>query len=201
MTMLDSELGTGQADARALIEQARRHQRRRRWWTAGSVAVAVASSGVGYAIVSGIGNGQNPSIPKGKSPSHGAVPVGHRVYQQCPGSAQVGPATSPDGLPAMASRTDDLTFVTLVAEHMAKGDYLGFTHQIAGLPVRENVSSVQVGPGGGYVWMRKATGQAEVVRVKNYGINLYLKAPSDCPTGGWARWSNGGVQITFLAPK
>jgi len=75
MTMMDSEVGTRQTDARALIEEARRHQRRR-WWTAGAVALAVALSGVGYGIVSGIGNGQSPSIPKGKSPSHGAVPVG-----------------------------------------------------------------------------------------------------------------------------
>ena len=57
------------------------------------------------------------------------------------------------------------------------------------------------GPGGGYVWTRGTSGQVEVKHTKNYGIYVYLTTTSQCPSGGWARLADGGVQVTFLAPK
>jgi hypothetical protein len=101
----------------------------------------------------------------------------------------------------MASRTNDLTFVVSVAQNMARGRYLGFTHRIAQLPARSAVKTIRVGPGGGYVWARGTSGQIEITHVKNYGIYVYLSSASQCPSGGWARLANGGVQVTFLSPK
>ena len=101
----------------------------------------------------------------------------------------------------MASRTSDLPFVVSVARNMARGPDLGFTHRIGPLPPRSAVTDIRVGPGGGYAWTRGTSGQIEVDHVKNYGISVYLTSPSHCPSGGWARWADGGVQVTFLAPK
>ncbi len=101
----------------------------------------------------------------------------------------------------MASRTNDLPFVVSVAQRMVRGPYLGFTHRIEQLPVRSAVKDIRVGPGGGYVWTRATSGQVKVEHVKNYGIYVYLTSASRCPSGGWARLANGGVQVTFLAPK
>ena len=101
----------------------------------------------------------------------------------------------------MTSRTDDLQFVVAVARNMIRGPNLGFTHRVAQLPVRSAVKDIRVGPGGGYVWTRGTSGQIEVAHVENYGIYVYLTSVSQCPSGGWARWADGGVQVTFLAPK
>jgi hypothetical protein len=101
----------------------------------------------------------------------------------------------------MTSRTNDLAFVVFVARNMARGPYLGFTHRIAQLPVRRAVKDIRVGPGGGYVWTRGTSGQVEVRHTKNYGIYVYLTTTSQCPSGGWARLADGGVQVTFLAAK
>ena len=70
-----------------------------------------------------------------------------------------------------------------------------------GLPSRLDVKAIRVGPGGGYAWTRDPAGQSKVVKINNYGIYIYLKASSDCPDNGWARWAANGVQVTFLAPK
>ena len=125
----------------------------------------------------------------------------NNAYRTCPDSARVGPATSPDGLPAMTSRTNDLAFVLLIASSMERGPYLGFTHPISQLPPRSAVTDIRVGPGGGYVWTRGASGQVKVEHVENYGIYVYLTTASRCPSGGWARLADDGVQVTFLAPK
>ncbi len=198
-TNLDSTPIAPAEAARALIEEARRRQRRR-WWTVGIVAVVLAVSGGAFAIASGSGGGGSPRVSgKVAPPSIVGLPANGRSYRECPGSAHVGPASSPDGLPAKSSRTDDLAFVTTVAENMASGPYFGFTHRIAALPDRAAVKAIRVGPGGGYVWTRNASGQIEVSRVRNYGIYVYLDKPSDCPSGGWARLADSGVQVTFLA--
>ena len=202
MTIVDSEPTVQAEDPHALIKEAERHRRRRRWFTACVIALVVA---VALGIYAGFSwsSGRGPS--KGASTAAASPLVGlianNNAYRECPGSARVGPATSPDGLPALASRTNDLPFVVFVAQNMARGPYLGFTHRIAQLPVRSAVKEVRVGPGGGYVWTRRTSGQIEVEHVKNYGIFVYLTAASECPSGGWARLANSGVQVTFLAPK
>lgn len=101
----------------------------------------------------------------------------------------------------MASRTNDVAFVTSVAKSMDRGPYLGLTHRVAGLPGRRAVRAISVGAGSGYVWKWNSAGQVEVVHVRNYGINVYLSAAAQCPHGGWVRLSDEGVQVTFLAPK
>jgi hypothetical protein len=200
MTIVDSIRTAPAEDLQALIEEAKRHRRHRRWFTAGVVALLVAVSLGLFAGVSWSGGGgpsrgaRNPDAPS-------LVGMTANAYRACPGSARVGPATSPDGLPASASRTNDLAFVASVAQNMARGRYLGFTHQIATLPLRSTVKDIRVGPGGGYVWTRGSSGLVEVDRVKNYGIDVYLNSASQCPSGGWARWADSGVQVTFLAPK
>jgi hypothetical protein len=200
MAILDSVPAAQAEDLQALIEEAKRHRRHRRWFTACVFALmAVVLLGV-YAGVSWSGGG-GPSKGFATAPSLVGLTATNNAYRACPGSARVGPATSPDGLPAMASRTNDLTFVVSVAQNMARGPYLGFTHRIAQLPARSAVKDIRVGPGGGYVWTRETSGQVEVKHVKNYGIYVYLTSASQCPSGGWARLANGGVQVTFLAPK
>jgi hypothetical protein len=202
MTVLDSVPTVQSQDPQALIEEARRHKRRRRWFTAGVVLLVVAVSLGVYAGVSWKNGGGPPSgAPTAAAPSLVGLIANNDAYRECPGSALVGPATSPDGLPALVSRTNDLAFVVSVARNMVRGPYLGFTHQIAQLPARSAVKDIRVGPGGGYVWTRGNAGQVEVRHVKNYGIYVYLTTASQCPSGGWARWADGGVQVTFLAPK
>ena len=202
MTILDSVPMVQAEDPQALIEEARRHRRHRRWFTACVVALVVAVSlgiyaGVSWSGVGGSSKGTHTAAVR----SLDGLVANTNAYRECPGSARVGPATSPDGLPAMASRTNNLGFVVFVARSMARGPYLGFTHRIAQLPVRSAVKDIRVGPGGGYVWTRGTSGQVEVRHVKNYGIYLYLTTTSQCPSGGWARLADGGVQVTFLAPK
>jgi hypothetical protein len=202
MTSIDFVPAVQAEDPHALIEEAKRHRRHRRWVTAGVVALIVAMSLGVYAGVSWSGGGgPSKGAPPPVAPSIVGLMANNSVYRECPGSALVGPATSPDGLPAMANRTNDLAFVVFVAQNMARGPYLGFTHRIARLPVRSAVKDIRVGPGGGYVWARGTSGQIKVEHVQNYGIYVYLTAASRCPTGGWARWADGGVQVTFLAPK
>jgi len=202
MTIVESGPKAKPEDAQALIEEAKRHRRRRRWLTAGAVVLVVAVSLGVYAGVSWRGGGgRSNGAAHVAPPSLVGLVANNSAYQECPGSARVGPATPPDGLPAMASRTNDLAFVVFVAKDMARGPYLGFTHRIAELPDRSAVNAIRVGPGGGYVWTRGTSGQFEVMHVKNYGIYGYLTAASQCPNGGWVRLSDGGVQVTFLAPK
>jgi hypothetical protein len=202
MTILDS-VPTAQAEEpQALIEEAKRHRRHRRWFTACAIAlIAVVLLGVYAGVSWSGGGGPSKGVPGATAPSLVGVTANNDASRACPGSARVGPATSPDGLPAMASRTNDLTFVMSVAQNMARGPYLGFTHQIAQLPARSAVKAIRVGSGGGYVWARGTSGQIEVKHVKNYGIYVYLTSASQCPSGGWARLANGGVQVTFLSPK
>jgi hypothetical protein len=202
MTIVDSEPTVQAEDPHALIEEAKRHRRHRRLFTACVIALVVAVSLGVYAGVSWSG-GAGPSrrAPTVAAPSLVGLLANNNAYRECPGSARVGPRTSPDGLPAMVSRTNDLSFVLFVAQNMARGPYLGFTHRIAHLPIRSAVKDIRVGPGGGYVWTRSISGQIEVEHVKNYGIYVYLTSASQCPRGGWARLANGGVQVTFLSPK
>lgn len=202
MTILDSAPTVQAEDPQALIEEAKRHRRHRRWFTACVVALLVAVSlGVYAGVFWRSGGGPSTGAPTAAAPPLVGLVANNNAYRECPGSARVGPATSPDGLPAMASRTNDLPFVVFVARNMARGPYLGFTHRIAQLPVRSAVKDIRVGPGGGYVWTRGTSGQVEVRHVKNYGIYVYLTTASQCPSGGWARLADGGVQVTFLAPK
>lgn len=201
MTMLDSTPIAHPESAQALIEEARRRQRRR-WWAVGVLAALVALSGGAFAVVSGIRGGGTPGASgKAVPPSIVGLLANSGSYQECPGSAQVGRASSPDGLPAKSSRTDDLAFVTTVARNMESGPYLGFTHRVAGLPDHARVTAIRVGPGGGFVWSRTISRGVEISPVKNYGIYLYLGEATACPSGGWARWADNGVQVTFLAPK
>jgi hypothetical protein len=200
VTIVDS-LRTAPAEVQqALIEEAKRHRRRRRWFRAGVVMLLVTVSLALFAGVSWNDGGTSKDARTTATPSLVGL-TANNAYRACPGSARVGPATSPDGLPASASRTNDLTFVASVAQNMSRGPYLGFTHQIAKLPLRSAVKDIRVGPGGGYVWTRGTTGQVEVDHVKNYGIDVSLTSASQCPSGGWARWADNGVQVTFLAPK
>jgi hypothetical protein len=185
-------------DSQALFEEARRRRQRR--WAVGVVATIVVLAGTAALVV--VTRGGNSSVaPRITSPHPFGLLVNNGAYAECTGSAHVGEGTSPDGLPADASGTDNLSFVERVAENMATGPYLGFTHQITALPARRNVRAVRVGPGGGWVWSRSASGQVRVIPVKDYGIYVYLRAASQCPTGGWTRWTANGVQVTFLAPK
>jgi hypothetical protein len=202
MTIVDSEPTVQAEDQHALIEEAKRHRRHRRWFTACVVALVVAVSLGAYAVVSwSSGGGPSKSASSAAAPSLVGLVANNSAYRECPGSARVGPTTSPDGLPAKVSRTEDLAYVTSVARNMASGPYLGFTHQIAGLPDRRAVRAIRVGPGGGYVWTLDPSGQVEVVHVKNYGIYVYLSTASQCPNGGLVRLADNGVQVTFLAPK
>lgn len=202
MTIVDSEPTVQAEDQHALIEEAKRHRRHRHWVTACVVALVVAVALGIYAGVSwSSGGGPSKGAPTAAASSLVGLIANNNAFRECSGSARVGPATSPDGLPALASRTNDLPFVVFVAQNMARGPYLGFTHRIEQLPVRSAVKDIRVGPGGGYVWTRAASGQIEVERVKNYGIYVYLTSASECPSGGWARLADGGVQVTFLAPK
>ena len=202
MTIVDSEPTVQADDPHALIEEAKRHRKHRRWFTACVVALVVAVSMGVYAGVSWrSGGGPSATAPTAAAPSLVGLIANNNAYRECSGSAHVGPATSPDGLPAVASRTNDLPFVVSVAQNMARGSHLGFTHRITQLPVRSAVKDIRVGPGGGYVWTRGTSGQIEVEHVHNYGIYVYLTSASQCPDGGWARWADGGVQVTFLAPK
>lgn len=202
MTIVDSELTVQADDPQALIEEAKRHRRHRRWVTVFLIALMVAVSLGLYAGISWTsGGGPAKDAPTSAAPSLVGLIADNNAYRGCPGSARVGPATSPDGLPALASRTNDLLFVVSVAQNMARGSYLGFTHRIAQLPVRKAVRDIRVGPGGGYVWTRASSGEIEVEQVKNYGIYVYLTSASQCPSGGWARLADNGVQVTFLAPK
>jgi hypothetical protein len=202
VTILGYEPTALPEDPLALIEEAKRHRRRRRWWTAGVVLlVAAVFLGI-FAFVSwGVGGGRPIGAGRTTPAPLVGLPVYNSTYDECLGSAKVGPATSADGLPAKVSGTEDLAYVTSVARNMASGPYLGFTHRIAGLPDRHAVRAIRVGPGGGYVWTRVPSGQVEVVHVKNYGIYVYLSTASQCPNGGWVRWADNGVQVTFLAPK
>lgn len=202
MTILDSVPMVQAENLQALIEEAKRHRRHRRWFTTCVVALVVAVSLGFYAGLSwsGVG-GSSKGTHTATAPSLVGLVANTNAYRECPGSARVGPATSPDGLPAMASRTNNLGFVVFVARSMARGPYLGFTHRIAQLPIRSAVKDIRVGPGGGYVWTRGTSGQVEVRHTKNYGIYVYLTTTSQCPSGGWARLADGGVQVTFLAPK
>ena len=189
-------------DPRALREEAKRHRRHRRWFTACVVALVIALAVGIYAGISwSTRSGPSKGVPTAATPSLVGLIANNTGYRECSGSARVGPVTSPDGLPALASRTNDLPFVVSVAQNMARGPYLGFTHRIAQLPARRAVRYVRVGPGGGYVWTRAASGQIEVEHVENYGIFVYLTSASQCPHGGWARLADGGIQVTFLAPK
>jgi hypothetical protein len=202
MTIVDSEPTAQKEEPIALIEEARRHRRHRRRFSACVVALVVTVSlgaAAGFSWTSG--GGPSSSAPTATAPSLVGLIANNNAYRECSGSARIGPATSPDGLPARASRTSDLPFVVSVAQNMTRGPYLGFTHRIRQLPVRSAVKDIRVGPGGGYVWAREASGQIEVEHVKNYGIYVYLTSASLCPTGGWARWADGGVQVTFLAPN
>jgi len=202
MAILDSVPTVQAEDPQALIEEAKRHRRHRRWFTACVVALVVAVSLGVYAGISwSSGGGPSKGTPTAAARSLVGLPANNNAYRECPGSARVGPASSPDGLPAMASRTNDLAFVVFVARNMARGPYLGFTHRIVQLPLRSTVKDIRVGPGGGYVWTRGTSGQVEVRHIKNYGIYVYLTTASQCPSGGWARLADGGVQVTFLAPK
>jgi len=202
MTILDS-VSTAQAeDPQALIEEAKRHRRHRRWFTACVIALmAFVLLGVYAGVSWSGGGGPSKGVPTANAPSLVGLTANNNAYRACSGSARVGPATSPDGLPAMASRTNDLPFVVSVAQNMARGPYLGFTHRIAQLPVRSAIKNIRVGPGGGYVWSRGISGQIGIEHIKNYGIYVYLTSASQCPSGGWARWADNGVQITFLQPK
>jgi hypothetical protein len=183
-------------EAQLLFEEARR-RRRRRLWVIAVASVAALSVGTWVVVDSGGGArvGTHPATR-----SLVGLPADHRSYKPCPGSAEVGSATSPDGLPAQVSRTDDLALAVNDARNMLRGQYLGFTHRVSGLPDRSDVKTIRVGPGGGYVWTRDSTGQVEVVPVKNYGLYVYLNSSLACPTGGWARFVDGGFQVTFLAP-
>jgi hypothetical protein len=202
MTIVDSEPTVQAKDQHALIEEARRHRRRRRWFTACVVTLAVALSLGVYAGVSWrLGDRPSNGTSSASAPSLVGLIANNNAYRKCPGSARVGPATSSDGLPALASRTNVLPFVVSVAQNMARGHNLGFTHRIGQLPVRSAVKDIRVGPGGGYVWTRASSGQVDVEHVKNYGIYVYLTSASQCPIGGWARLADGGVQVTFLAPR
>ena len=202
MTIVDSEPTVKAEDQQALIHEAKRHRRHRRWFTACALAVVVAVAlgvyaGVSWRSGGGAANGTHPVTAS----SLVGLIANNNAYRECPGSARVGPATSPDGLPALASRTNDLPFVVSVARNMARGHHLGFTRRIAQLPVRSAVKDIRVGPGGGYVWTRESSGQIDVEHVKNYGVYVYLTSASQCPIGGWSRWADGGVQVTFLAPR
>jgi hypothetical protein len=202
MAIVDSAPTVQAEDPRALIEEAKRHKRHRRWFTACvSALVVVMALGLYAGISWSSRTGPSKGVPTAATPSLVGLIANNNAYRECPGSARVGPATSPDGLPALASRTNDLPFVVFVAQNMARGPYLGFTHRIARLPVQRAVRYVRVGPGGGYVWTRSASGQIEVEHVKNYGIFVYLTSASQCPYGGWARLADGGIQVTFLAPR
>src|ERR1700688_550967 len=159
MTILDATSKAHADNAQALIEEARRHQRGRRRWMAGAVVLAAVLSWGTYAIVSGTGGGGLHAPGQVAAPLLVGLLANSRSYRDCPGSAQVGPATSADGLPAEVSRTDDLSFVKVVAKNMTSSPYLGFTHRIVGMPDYRGVSAIRVGPGGGYVWTRNPSGQ------------------------------------------
>jgi hypothetical protein len=201
MAIVDSVPTVQAEDPIALIEEARRHKRHRRLVTAGVVALIVAMSLGVYVGVSLSGGGPSKGAPTAAAPSLVGLLANNGAYMECPGSAHVGPGDSPDLLPQDISRTDDLSFVESVAEEMTDGAYLGLTHPLAGLPLGRDVSAVRVVPGGGWVSSRGASGQIRVIPEKNYGIYVYLKAAARCPTGGWVRLVNNGVQVTFLRPK
>jgi hypothetical protein len=186
----------------ALIEEAKRHRRRRRLATAGVVLLVAAVFLGMVAFVSWDVGGGRPTGAGRMTPSPlVGLPAYNDAYETCPGSAEVGPETSPDGLPARASATTNLASVISNAKSMERGPNLGFPQRFPGLPESAAVRAIRVGRGGGYVWTRNSSGQVEVVHVKNYGIYVFLRAASQCPFGGWARLSDGGVQVTFLAPK
>jgi hypothetical protein len=185
-------------DAQALFEEARRRRRRRRQ-TIGVVGVVLLV--VTPLIVAATSYGKPGVAHRNATPRLLGLLANKGAYVECPGSAHVGPQSAPDFLPAAISGTDNLSFVVSVAEEMTDGSYLGLTHQVAGLPVGRDVRAVRVAPGGGWVWSRSASGQIRVIPVKNYGIYVYLKETARCPTGGWVRLVNNGVQVTFLMPE
>jgi hypothetical protein len=202
MTIVESAPRDLPGDVLALIEEAKRHRRRRRWFTATVVLLVPAISLGVFAVVSWNRSSGHPNGAGQVSSSRLVGLLPHNdAYEACPGSARVGPETAPDGLPAKGSRTNNVAFVTFVAKNMDHGRYLGFTHRVVGLPDRGSVIAIRVGPGGGYVWKRISSHRVGVVHVKNYGIYVYLRMASQCPHGGWVRMSDDGVQVTFLAPK
>ena len=116
MSILESVPTVQAEDPQALIEEAERHRRHRRWFTACVVALMVAVSLGVYAGISwSSGGGPSKGTPTAAARSLVGLPANNSAYRECPGSARVGPATSPDGLPAMTSRTNDLAFVVFVA--------------------------------------------------------------------------------------
>ena len=126
MPILDSVPTVQAEDPQALIEEAKRHRRHRRWFTACVVALVVAVSLGVYAGISwSSGGGPSKGTPTAAARSLVGLPANNSAYRECPGSARVGPATSPDGLPAMTSRTNDLSFRCVCREEHGPWPLLG----------------------------------------------------------------------------
>ena len=188
---------TGNSDAHALIQEAKRRRRRRRRTIAIGTVIAVTAVS-GYLLFR-TGGPPRPALHP-RTPSIVGVLPNARAYRSCPGSAQVGPKSAPDFLPAASSQTGNLALAVNQARALMRANY-GFTHSVAQLPSHSHVEAVRVVPGAMYVWTKAASGQVRVIHIKNYGIDVYLKAAADCPTGGWVRMVANGFQVTFLAPR
>ncbi len=114
--------------------------------------------------------------------------VTHGHLTTCPGTLTITVSTSPDALPAATSHSDDPARVRDVVRANAARIRSDYT----------NVVSVDVGPGGGYVWDRTSGGSIVVRAVTNYGISVRLQSLTACPSGSQLYRSYDGIPVTFV---